>query len=151
MLLRCEILRSELNLAPSVKCDVVINCPDVKAKTQVTELSHYIVSLARIENLDITLTDELKKLGKFKSITSVINNYQVYIKVEGLIDIEQEKARLEKEIKRTETFLDSLNKKLSNENFLKKASEDIVEAEKKKQADFRAKLEKLREHLKELE
>jgi len=143
-------LRSELNLAPSVKCDVIINCPNAKAKKQVTELSHYIISLARIENLEITLTEELKKLAKFKSITSVTNNYQIYIKVEGLIDIDQEKARLEKEIKRTESFLESLNKKLRNENFLKKASEDVVESEKKKQQDFSMKLQKLREHLHEL-
>ena len=143
-------LRSELNLAPSVKCDVVINCPHPEGKTQVLELSHYITSLARIENLDVTLTDELKKLGKFKSVTSVINNYQVYIKVEGLIDIKQETQRLEKEIKRTESFLDSINKKLRNENFLKKASEEVVEGEKKKHEDFSLKLEKLREHLREL-
>jgi valyl-tRNA synthetase len=143
-------LRSELNLAPSVKCDVVINCPHKEGKAQVLELSHYITSLARIENLDVTLTDELKKLGKFKSVTSVINNYQVYIKVEGLIDIKQETQRLEKEIKRTESFLGSINKKLRNENFLKKASEDVVEGEKKKHDDFSLKLEKLREHLKEL-
>ena len=143
-------LRSELNLAPSVKCNAVVNCPDAKAKEQVNELSHYITSLARIETLEVTLPEELKKLGKFKSITSVINNYQVYIKVEGLIDIEQEKARLEKEIKRTESFLESLNKKLSNENFLKKASEDVVENEKKKQEDFTLKLQKLREHYRDL-
>jgi len=143
-------LRSELNLAPTVKCDVVINCPNQKGKEQVLELEHYISSLARIENLEVVLPDEFKKLGKFKSIASVTNNYQVYIKVEGLIDIKQERQRLEKEIKRTESFLDSLNKKLSNENFLRKASEDVVEAEKKKQQDFSMKLDKLRVHLKDL-
>jgi valyl-tRNA synthetase len=68
------------------------------------------------------------------------------VKIEGLIDIEQEKQRLSKEIERTESYLNSLDKKLSNENFLNKASKDVVENEKRKQEDFRSKLEKLKEH-----
>ena len=78
-------------------------------------------------------------MGKFVSVTSVVNNYQVYIKVEGLIDIEQEKDRLNKEIDRTESYLKSLNKKLSNSNFLKKASEEVVNNEKKKREDMKKK------------
>ena len=143
-------LRSELLLAPSVKCNVIINCPGKREKRQVLELSSYIKELAKINELEITLEDELKDMGKFVSVTSVVNNYQVYIKVEGLIDIEQEKDRLNKEIDRTESYLKSLNKKLSNSNFLKKASEEVVNNEKKKREDMNSKLNKLREHYRAL-
>jgi valyl-tRNA synthetase len=143
-------LRAELLLSPSVECNVIINCPGKKEKRQVVELSAYIRELARINELEITFDDELKKMGKFISITSVVNNYQVYIKVEGLIDIEQEKDRLNIEIDRTESYLKSLDKKLSNQNFLKKASQEVVSNEKKKREDMNSKLNKLKEHYRSL-
>lgn len=139
-------LRAELNLSPSVKCDVLINCDSETNKKMVEELSAYIKILSKVNVLEAVLPSEFEKLPRFKSITSVVSNYQIYVKIEGLIDIEQEKQRLSKEIERTETYLNSLDKKLSNENFLNKASKDVVENEKHKQEDFRSKLEKLKEH-----
>jgi valyl-tRNA synthetase len=107
----------------------------------------YIKSLVKIDKL------ELEKTGKspeFQSITSVVGAYQVYLKIEGLIDTGQEKSRLAKEIERTEGFLVSINKKLSNESFVSKASPEVVNNEKKKLADNEAKLEKLKEHYRSL-
>jgi valyl-tRNA synthetase len=143
-------LRSEINLSPSVKCDVVINCHDAAEKKFLTEVSGYIKQLAKAENLEITLPDEFAKLPEFKSMTSVVGPNQVYIKIEGLIDLEQEKARLNKEIERAESFLVTINKKLSNQNFVFKASEEVVNNEKKKLEDTQIKLEKLRNHYKSL-
>jgi len=143
-------LRSEINLSPSVKCDVVINCHDASEKKFLTEVSGYIKQLAKAENLEITLPNEFAKLPEFKSMTSVVGPNQVYIKIEGLIDLEQEKARLNKEIERAESFLVTINKKLSNQNFVSKASEDVVNNEKKKLEDTQIKLEKLRIHYKSL-
>jgi valyl-tRNA synthetase len=139
-------LRAELNLSPSVKCDVLINYDSETNKKMVEELSAYIKILSKVNVLETVLNSEFEKLPRFKSITSVVSNYQIYVKIEGLIDIEQEKQRLSKEIERTESYLNSLDKKLSNENFLNKASKDVVENEKRKQEDFRSKLEKLKEH-----
>jgi valyl-tRNA synthetase len=139
-------LRAELNLNPSVKCNVLVSCENEAAMRMVNELSPYMKILAKIEELDVIPSSEFEKQPKFKSITSVVGSYQVYLRIEGLIDIEQEKMRLSKEIERTRTYLDSLDKKLNNDNFLKKASKNVVENEKHKQEDFRSKLEKLQEH-----
>ncbi len=143
-------LRSEINLSPSVKCDVVINCHDDTEKKFLVDVSGYIKQLAKAANLEITLPDEFAKLPEFKSMTSVVGPNQVYIKIEGLIDLEQERARLNKEIERAESFLASINKKLSNQNFVSKASEEVVNNEKKKLEDTQIKLEKLRNHYKSL-
>lgn len=139
-------LRAEINLSPAKKCDVVLKCEDGKSKDTLEEISPYVRSLAKVEQLDIYTKEDFEKLDKIKSITSVVNDIQVYLKIEGLIDVEQEKKRIEKEIKRTEDFLKSIEKKLSNENFINKASEEVVDNEKRKRDDSKSKLEKLKEH-----
>jgi valyl-tRNA synthetase len=139
-------LRAELNLSPSVKCDVVIASEDKKTASYVEELSSYLKSLAKIGELQIVKKEDFAKLEQFKSLTSVVGPYQIYVRIEGLIDIEQEKQRLDREIQRTESFLISIEKKLSNEKFVSKAAPEVVENERKKHEDSRQKLEKLKEH-----
>lgn len=143
-------LRTELDLKPSVKCDVLINCSDNECKTLVDALSHYIINLSKIKNLEVTTAEEFLKIPKFKSISSVVDSYQVYLKVEGLINIEQEKIRINKEISRVEILLKGIDKKLNNDNFLGKASAEVVENEKRKKEDFQSKLNKLKEHYESL-
>jgi valyl-tRNA synthetase len=140
-------LRAELGLSPLLKCDVTIASRTNNDKKTLEHVLTHIKSLAKIETLD--LADSIHLPG-FKSVTSVVGPYQVYLKIEGLIDIEQEKKRLDKEIERAESFLNSINKKLGNENFLSKASEEVVNNEKKKQEDTKQKLEKLKNHYKSL-
>jgi valyl-tRNA synthetase len=89
-------------------------------------------------------------IPKFKSISSVIDNYQVYVKVEGLINIDQEKERIYREISRVEVLLKGIDQKLNNDNFLEKASTEIIENEKRKKEDFKSKLSRLNEHYQSL-
>lgn len=141
-------LRAEINLSPAVKCDAIINCSTDADKDLFSTVSFYIQSLSKIENLSIVTQSEFEKHERFKSMTSVIHGNQVHIKIEGLIDVEQEKSRLNKEIERVESFIKSLEKKLSNENFVQKASAEVVENEKKKFEDNKSKLTKLKENYK---
>lgn len=143
-------LRAELNLSPSVKCDVLIACENRKAASYVEEFSSYMKSLAKVGEMHYMVKEDFAKLDKFKSLTSVVGPFQIYVKIEGLIDIEQEKQRLDKEIQRTESFLKSIEKKLSNEKFIQKAAPEVVDNERKKQEDSRQKLEKLKEHYKSI-
>ena len=62
-----------------------------------------------------------------------------------LVDLAQEKARIEKALKKNEGELDKLNKKLSNPGFLAKAPENVVAAEKERAEKLTALIEKLRE------
>lgn len=138
-------LRAEMGLSPSVKCDITINCAADSDVEFIKASANYIKSLAKIESLEIK-TGALAPA--YKSVTAVVGSYQVYLKIEGLIDIEQEKAKLNKEIERTEGFMASINKKLSNEKFVNNASPEVVENERKKLEDSKQKLEKLKEHYK---
>ena len=66
------------------------------------------------------------------------------------VDVEAEKARINKDIAYLEGFKTSVNKKLSNERFVSNAPEAVVAAERKKLADADAKLEILRAALQAL-
>ncbi len=69
----------------------------------------------------------------------------------GLLEISAEKKRITKEVERLREILNGIEKKLSNESFVKKAPEQVVLKEKKKQSDFSRKLKKLQESLKSLQ
>jgi len=56
----------------------------------------------------------------------------IYISLEGIIDFSKEKDRLEKELGKLKDEIAASNKKLSNEDFLRKAPDDIVEKVKEK-------------------
>ena len=64
-----------------------------------------------------------------------------------VIDLEQERARLEKEIAQKERFLESVRKKLQNPQFLEKAPAEVVARERQKEQDARAELERLQANL----
>jgi valyl-tRNA synthetase len=136
-------LRAEINLSPSVKCEVLISCSSKESLDTLNSVKKYIISLAKIEKAEIGIN--LPK-PEYKSISSVVNQYQVYLKIEGIIDVEKEKERTRKEIERAEGFLISISKKLENKKFVSKALPEVVENEKKKQEDTKEKLEKLRNH-----
>lgn len=68
-----------------------------------------------------------------------------------LIDIEQEKQRINKEITELENFIQISNKKLNNENFVNKAAEIVVQREKDLLASNQEKLENLKKNLQNLD
>ena len=85
-----------------------------------------------------------------KAASAVINNLEIFLPLEGLIDFQVERARLEKDISRLEKQLEGLNTKLQSPDFLSKAPENIVVLEKKKKVDFESNLNKLKTNLESL-
>lgn len=136
-------MRAEVNISPAVKCDLNISCSDETSKKLIDDVLSYIKALAKAESIEITIEGAAPL---YQSVTTVVGSYQVYMKTEGLIDPEQEKKKIALEIERAEGFLASVMKKLSNENFVSKASPEVVNIERKKQEDTVAKLEKLKLH-----
>ncbi len=75
---------------------------------------------------------------------------QLFVDVADMIDIEAEKVRLQGELKQAKKDLAQASGKLSNENFLKRAPEDVVQKERSKQAEFAQKVERLEANLSSL-
>ncbi len=134
-------IRGEMNIPPSRMVNAFIKSSDV-AQHQ----TDYIKKLAKVESLSVD-----KNIAKPKgSASAVLRDCEIYIPLEGLIDIDKEKERLQKEITRFENSLVGINKKLSNEKFLQNAAPEVVEKEKIKQQDWQENIRKLKEILKDL-
>jgi valyl-tRNA synthetase len=103
----------------------------------------------------------IKKLANLKSIDSVskklanatsfmIGTREFYIPLEGKVDATKEKEDIVKELDYNKGFLTSVMKKLSNEKFVNGAPPQVIELERKKQADAEMKIKSLENRLKEL-
>jgi len=135
-------IRGEMNIPHTKLCDVIINVHDDDKKTLIDEYIQYLRRLAKVQN--VTIGSNLKK-PKF-SASAVISGNEIFVPLEGLIDLEVERKRFEKEIKRYETMLANTEKKLNDPNFISRAPADIIEREKQKYENFKLTLEKLRQN-----
>ena len=84
-------------------------------------------------------------------MTAVVTGAKVYLPLKGLIDVEKEMKRLTKELDGAKKELSRIEGKPSNEGFLAKAPEAVVEKEKAKKEDVKARLTALEDQLKELQ
>jgi len=134
-------IRGEKNIPPSKMLNVFIKSSEV-APHQV----EYIKKLAKVEKLTID-----KNLEKPKgSVSAVLKDCEIFVPLEGLIDLDKEKERIQKEITRFEKSLVGIDKKLSNEKFLQNAAPEVVEREKNKQQEWKENIKKLKEILNDL-
>ena len=138
-------IRNEMNIHPSKEANVVIRVTNDKTRGVLEEGIDYIKNLARVT--EIKFIEDMDKIPE-KAMTAVITGAEIYLPLEGLLDFEKEIKRLEKEKKNLEAELNRVNKKLSNEGFLKKAPYEVVEKEKDKKKDYQDKLDKVIERLK---
>jgi valyl-tRNA synthetase len=84
------------------------------------------------------------------AFTFVVRNTEFYIPVSTNFNVEEEIKKLSEELDYTKGFLQSVQKKLSNEKFVNNAAVNIVDAERKKQADAEAKIKVLEKQISEL-
>ncbi|MAT57347.1 MAG: valine--tRNA ligase [Ignavibacteriae bacterium] len=134
-------IRGEMNIPPSKKINLFIKSDKVK-ESQI----NYIKSLGRVE--EFNYSNDLQKPKA--SASSVVKDAEIYIPLEGLIDISVERERLEKEINRLSGMLTGVEKKLSNEKFVNNAPADVVEKEKQKKENWQSSIEKLKSILSDL-
>ena len=83
-------------------------------------------------------------------VPAVTNDVELFLPLAGLIDIEKEINRLKSNIKDIEARMNSVKKKLDNENFVKRAPENIVNHEQKKYINYKNNYDKLVENLNSL-
>ncbi|MCQ2257279.1 MAG: valine--tRNA ligase [Bacteroidaceae bacterium] len=113
------------------------------------------------ENPAANLADLIKKMANLSEIASVeakdetasaflVGTTEFAVPLGDLVDTEAEIAKMEAEVKRLQGFLVGVQKKLSNERFVANAPAQVVELEKKKQADAETKIAALTESIAKL-
>ncbi len=136
-------IRSEMNVPPAKKADVLIRVDNKALQKILEENKNHILNLGQVEDLTI----DMKISKPDHAASAVIREAEIFIPLEGLIDLEQERMRLEKEISRVTQLLEKTNRKLSNEDFLRRAPKEIIEKEKARRQDYRTMVEKLNKNL----
>lgn len=134
-------IRGEMNIAPSKKVNTMIKSASVK-DYQV----EYIKKLAKVDALKVDANIQKPRA----SASAVLKGVEIFIPLEGLIDLEVERQKIQKEISRLESSLAGIEKKLSNEKFVANAAPEVVEKERAKQKDWVENLKKLKEILESL-
>ena len=105
-----------------------------------------------------SLESVIRKMGIISSVSEteekvegavsfIVKNVEYYLPLGDLVDVEEEIARMEKELEYSHGFMKSVTKKLSNERFVNNAPDAVVDAEKKKLADAEAKIKTLEEQI----
>jgi valyl-tRNA synthetase len=149
-------IRGELNVAPSRVIDVVIALHGEVATQYENEPEYLRVMLTYMERLAKAKTQPIwVKPGESpkppkQSASAVVSGQQIYVPLEGLIDLAVERARLQKEIDRITRLLEATRRKLENESFVSKAPADVVETERAKLRGFGDTVEKLQRSLEAL-
>jgi valyl-tRNA synthetase len=131
-------IRSRMNISPSKEADLVARCSPEQSQF-LAQYEGFIFSLAKIQSLESG--EKIERPDQ--SATAVVKGMELFLPLGGLIDLDKEKGRLEKRIKDIEALLIGIEKKLSNENFTKRAPENVVEHEKNKLNDLKDELTKV--------
>ncbi|NOQ95864.1 MAG: valine--tRNA ligase [Desulfobacterales bacterium] len=140
-------IRGEMNIPPKTSVKTVIDVKGPKEREILKNSVTYITSLAKVESIDFVSGIEKPK----SSATYVFGDIQVHVLLEGLINYEDERRRMQKEIKKIEREMALSRKKLENKDFLNQAPPSIVEGVKEKVDLIGLKLEKLNQNLTILE
>ncbi len=136
-------IRAELGIHPGKELQVVFFPHSDLASRVISEHKNEIMALARVSNMETIKCAEDKPKGAASFIHEQV---EIFVSLEGVVDIAQELKKLEKERAKAEKELKKIEAKLSNENFLKKAPKDIVNKEREKRENLLARLSKLDSH-----
>ena len=122
-------IRNQKNLAPKEKLQLRIK------GTFPTEVIPLIEKLANVH------VECVPDFGDAQGIGFMVRTYEMFVLLSGLVNVEEELAKLEKELAYQKSFLEGVRKKLSNERFVANAPAAVIENERKKESDSLSKIE----------
>jgi len=136
-------IRGEMNIAPSVQIQAIVSVGSKDTSDHLKKAAGYVKTLSRVSELRIGVAEKKPKAAA----TGVIKDAEVYIPLEGIIDLTQERDRLQKEIAKISKEIDTFSRKLSNKDFVDKAPKAVVEKDTAKLQEFKVKRDKLEQSL----
>ncbi len=132
-------MRAELEIAPAQQVDCTISSETKLSRSTIEEMLPTITYLARVGRLDINE----KPANTGSCVSSVVKDLHISISLEGVIDVEKEKKKIEGKIAKTHQDIKSKEAMLSNKAFVERAPEEIVGKEREKLAQLKETLIKL--------
>ncbi|NLG85235.1 MAG: valine--tRNA ligase [Firmicutes bacterium] len=139
-------IRAEVGVAPGKKIAAILAAPSAKAELLAANRTSLCV-LADLGRLELVAEDAPRPA---QAMSAVAGGAQIYLPLAELVYLEKERARLTKELENARAEAARLAAKLANEGFLAKAPAAVVEREKTRLEEARAKEEKIRARLRDL-
>jgi valyl-tRNA synthetase len=140
-------IRGEMDISPAKALPVLLKNVSVLDQRRLTDNQQFLSALAKLESIQVLADNDEAPL----SATAVVGDLSVLIPMAGLIDKDAEIARLNKAIDKLTTDADRTRGKLSNEKFVGKAPEAVINKEKAKLAEAESTLAKMVEQKAQIE
>ncbi|MCM3111266.1 valine--tRNA ligase [Lederbergia lenta] len=139
-------IRAEVNTPMSKQIKLMLKAKDEETLAALEKNKSFIEKFCNPEELIISTDMKTPE----KSMTAVVTGVELFLPLAGLINIDEEIKRLEKEWEKWNKEVERVQKKLSNEKFTSKAPEAVVEEERAKEKDYVVKRSIVEERMKEL-
>ena len=135
-------IRSRMNVAHGKHSDLFVRCTIEQAQFLKSH-QDLIKTFCRVEKMSVGVNVEKPA----QSATAVCAGMEVYIPLQGLVDLGEEKDRMKKRISEIERLLSGINSKLANENFLGRAPKEVINKERLNLSKLNEELEKITSNL----
>jgi len=134
-----RMLKAESKISPAQAVEVLVRSDDPEALASLQRVREAAAFVGRMQSL--TVVEAGAELPKECSV-AVVGAIEVALPLAGLVDLDEERARLAKEIKKKQKDLAGLDNKLANQKFLDRAPAEVVAKEQQRQVDLREALAK---------
>ena len=131
-------VRAEMNVPASAKIPLLLRDATDGAAERLRTHGELIARLARLSSMELS-TDQ----PPAGSAQAVIDEATIVLPLAGVIDLDQERARLTKDLEKLDGEIAKIDKKLSNEQFLAKAPEEVVDEQRERRSDALGRRDKL--------
>jgi valyl-tRNA synthetase len=142
MLSAVRNFRSEYNVAHGRKIEVWVRSADPALRQALAAESESVLRLGGIAQLHLDGEARAAGAGATAVLTS---GAEVYVPLEGLIDLERERARLDKQMSELRGLVERSERRLASEDFVKKAPAHVVEQAREKLKGLKEQLERVAE------
>lgn len=139
-------IRAEMNVPPSKKAEVHLKITDPALRETLEANQNYLINLGKIEKL--VIGEDVKKPQL--SASAVIPSAEIFVPLAGLIDVDTERQRLQKELENITNLLERTRKKLANREFVEQAPKQVVEKQRNKEREYEEVVEKINANLEQL-
>jgi len=140
-------IRGEMDISPAKSIDVFLRGTEDRDKSRLQSYKPYLQKLAKLKNIEWLAADQQAPIAA----TQLHGGLEILVPMAGLIDVEAERARLQKEIAKLEAGLQAVEGKLGKQKFVDNAPAAVVDKERSKQTEMSAALAALQEKLGQLD
>ncbi|MEX1083858.1 MAG: class I tRNA ligase family protein, partial [Xanthobacteraceae bacterium] len=137
-------VRAEMNVPPATQIPLVLAGASAETKTRAGRWAEFVKRLARLSDISFAGT------APAGSVQLVVRGDVAALPLKGVIDLDAERARLQKEIAKADADIQRVDAKLSNEKFVANAPEAIIEGEREKRQEAEGRRAKILEALERL-